>query len=426
MAGCKKRGYNIVARNEQRSKALYKKIVLTLSLFLLGIPNLFAQDPKEIFRKAIPTVCVVTNTQPNGRAVGLGSGFIVDPQGVIVTNRHVLKGARQVSINFKDGATYTVNGVYFDADRDICLLKVDARNLPVLPLADSESMAIGEKVYTIGNPLGLAFTFSDGLLSGKRSIKEKRYLQFTAPISPGNSGGPLLDSLGQAVGIVTATTSGENLNFALAIDEIKPLIATISTLKFESLSSGITQDPLEKQAVMTAPMRDDDHAIFDYTNRIELNINPVAAYNNRGLIYIRNGNYDQAIADFNKALELNPKLVDAYCNRGAAHVYKGNYEQAVQDSTKALKLDRRLVEAYSNRGIAHLHLLDYDQAIKDFSRVVKFDSQRADAYHNRAIAYHRKGKYSRAWADLHKVEKLGSAVDVPFWEELKKDSGREY
>lgn len=404
-----------------------KKLIGLIIVFSWVVPSpLFAQDPKEIFRKAIPAVCVVTNTQSSGRTVGLGSGFIVDPEGVVVTNRHVLKGARQVSIKLNDETTYKVTGVYFDAGRDICLLKVDAHSLPVLALADSENIVIGEKVYTIGNPLGLSFTFSDGILSGKRIIKENKYLQFTAPISPGNSGGPLLNSSGQVVGIVTATTAGENLNFALAVNEIKPLVAGISALLFESFESGTLPDILGKESIGISPMQEYDHAVFNYTNRIELNINTVDSYNNRGLLYIRKGSYDMAISDFSKALELDPRLVDAYCNRGAAYIYKGGYEQAVRDSTKAIKLNPRLVDAYNNRGIAYLHLYDYDLAIKDFSRAIKFDHQRADVYANRAIAYHHKGKYSKAWADMRKAEKLGMPADPRFLEELKKDSGREY
>ena len=401
-------------------------IVVFLFVTFASPIRLCADDPKEIFRQAISAVVLVETNARSSRSRGFGSGFVVGSDGVVVTNRHVLTGARDVSIKLNDGSTYPVTGVYFDPQRDVCLLKADAHGLPVLSLADSDSVSVGEKVYTIGSPLGLTFTFSDGMISGKRVLKDNKFLQFTAPVSPGNSGGPLLNSQGKAVGIVTASTGGENLNFALAIDEVKPLIAAIATVKFETFASPKTQEVLGKNISSLAPISADDRAIEDYTARIELNIKPVESYNNRGLAYSHKGQYDQAIADFSKALEFDPSLVDAYCNRAAAYITQKNYTAAVKDCSKAIKIDPSVVAAYHNRAIAYLHLREYGRAIKDCSKAIALDLALTDAYNNRAVAYYRKRNFKKAWSDVHKVTQSGGTVDPQFLEQLKKASGREH
>jgi len=417
---------SFAGQKETKLMNMRKVILLTLSAFLITPSPLFPEEPKDIFRQTISAVVlVVTNVQPDGKASSLGSGFIVDPKGIVLTNRHVLTGARQVSVKLIDGTSYSVNGIYLDANRDICLLKIDAQKLPALPLADSDSIAVGEKVYTIGNPLGLSFTFSDGMLSGKRNFKEIKYLQFTAPISPGNSGGPLLNSIGQAVGIVTATTSGENLNFALAINEVKPFVAAIPSLKFEPMVSGKAEEILSKKNTAFSSQENDDQAIADLTKAIERKYNLVESYNNRGILYVRKGNYDQAIPDFTKTIALKPDLVDAYCNRAAAYIQMGKYKEAIQDCSKAIQLNPKLADAYHNRAIAYIQQKDYTDAIQDCSKAIALDPTLADAYNNRGVAYYHKGAYKKAWADIHTAEQMGYKVNAQFLESLKKASGRE-
>ena len=385
--------------------------------------DLFAQEPVDIFRQASSAVVYIASKVQAGRGTSYGSGFIVDPDGIILTSRHVVAGAREISVRLRDGTAYPVIGRYLDETLDVCLLKINAHGLPVLARADSGNLAIGEKVYTIGNPLGLAFTFSDGLVSGIRNIKGIDYVQFTAPISPGNSGGPLLNAQGQAIGIVTARTLGENLNFALAANEVKTLISKASSLKFDQPDAGSTAN-LAQSSNPLSSSEEYDKEIRAFTKTIEFNSDLVNAYNNRAILYIQKGNYDQAIQDLTKALELNPDFVDAYCNRSAAYIHKGDFDPAIADSSKAIQLDPGLVDAYTNRGIAYIHKGNYDSAIADCTKAIALNPALADAYNNRAIAYYRKGEYDNAWNDVHKAEELGMKIEEGFLNGLKKASNR--
>jgi len=224
-------------------------------------PAIAIKEAQDIFKDISPAIVYIT-TRTVLEEQYLGSGFIVDPSGVIVTNFHVVESAKEINVKLKDGTLYPVSAIiYYDINRDICLLKIDANSLPYLPLGNSEELSIGAKIYCVGNPLGLEYSFSDGMISGVRDLGGIKYLQFTAPISPGNSGGPIVDAAGRAIGIVTFLMErGQNLNFALAINEIKPFISTspkLSLAEFiknveegnENLAeedSVISQDPSDK------------------------------------------------------------------------------------------------------------------------------------------------------------------------------------
>jgi len=173
----------------------------------------------------------------NGQPISLGSGFFVG-DGVVVTNHHVIEGAsagRAKLIGTE--TTYEVNGVIGrDEVADLVLLKVSAK-APPLELGDSQQLAIGDDVYVVGNPKGLEGTFSQGIVSGIRSVGSETLLQITAPISPGSSGGPVVDSQGRVVGIAVATfKEGQNLNFAVPVSYLKALVGEASSLGVQPIS----------------------------------------------------------------------------------------------------------------------------------------------------------------------------------------------
>jgi hypothetical protein len=158
----------------------------------------------------------------------LGSGFVVSADGRIVTNLHVIDGAREATIVLADGRELTHPDVMaVDEKRDLVVLRVAAKGLKPLPLGDSSRVRAGDRVVAIGHPLGLSNTVSDGLVSAVREVSPGvSVLQLSAPISPGSSGGPLLDERGQVIGVSTMlSTRGQNLNFGLPVNALKPLMA---------------------------------------------------------------------------------------------------------------------------------------------------------------------------------------------------------
>jgi S1-C subfamily serine protease len=155
--------------------------------------------------------------------LGLGSGLIVNPDGYIVTNQHVIERAAELRVKLADGRELIATVVGQDPTVDLALLKIEARDLPVIPLGDSSTLQVGEPVMAIGSPFGLDQTATAGIVSAlDREIELKpnsRFIQTDANINPGNSGGPLINRRGQAIGINTVvfTQAGGNTGISFAI-----------------------------------------------------------------------------------------------------------------------------------------------------------------------------------------------------------------
>lgn len=170
---------------------------------------------------------------------GVGSGVIVDPNGYILTNSHVIGdgNARSINVLFENGDTTEGEVLWYDAVLDLAVVKAEGRDLHVAELGDSDNLEVGELAVAIGNPLGLDFqrSVTSGVISGlHRSIKVDEYnviedlIQTDASINPGNSGGPLLNSTGEVIGINTAKIqTGEGLGFAIPINLVKPIVEEV-------------------------------------------------------------------------------------------------------------------------------------------------------------------------------------------------------
>lgn len=170
---------------------------------------------------------------------GIGTGFIVDKSGLIITNSHVVDSVSgQYSVVLKDGTSYEVDKIHLDEQNDLAILEIAAKDLPTVVLGDSDKLKVGQKAVAIGNALGqFQNTVTVGVVSGiGRSITasgalgtaQKMYesvIQTDAAINPGNSGGPLLNIDGQVIGINVATSSGaDNISFAIPINTLKPVL----------------------------------------------------------------------------------------------------------------------------------------------------------------------------------------------------------
>ncbi len=183
---------------------------------------------KQVYDGAKDAVAFISAASAQGQ--GTGSGFVVSPDGLIVTNQHVVDGATQVAVKIgTDGEQLPAEVVGIDASQDLALLKVDAQGLPTLELGDSDAVEVGDDTYAIGNPYGLDHTLTTGIVSAlDRDLQAPNgatisgAIQTDAALNPGNSGGPLLDGEGDVIGVNAqiATGGGEgggNVGIGFAI-----------------------------------------------------------------------------------------------------------------------------------------------------------------------------------------------------------------
>jgi serine protease Do len=173
--------------------------------------------------------------RPDFRQPSLGSGFIIDRDGYIVTNNHVVDGADTITVVLKDETEYPAKVIGRDPVTDIALIKIEAKgNLATAPLGSSDDLKVGEWVTAIGSPFGLQYTVTAGIVSAKgRAIGSGPYddfIQTDASINPGNSGGPLINMKGEVVGINTMIIAGgQGIGFAIPIDLAKGIITQLKT-----------------------------------------------------------------------------------------------------------------------------------------------------------------------------------------------------
>lgn len=203
-------------------------------------------DPEEqlnisVYKKALPSVVNITSTAvafdffygPVPQQ-GMGSGFVIDGEGHILTNYHVIENARQLEVTTSDKKKYKARVVGVDPAHDLAVIQIPSKTVPQAEIGDSKDLVVGQRVYAIGNPFGLSGTMTRGIISSIRSVRGPRgfideAIQTDAAINPGNSGGPLLNSRGQVIGINSMILTGgveqsAGIGFAIPINTAKAVL----------------------------------------------------------------------------------------------------------------------------------------------------------------------------------------------------------
>jgi S1-C subfamily serine protease len=231
--------------NTNMSRSVFKMFCRTLiTISLLALPQFArAADLADLIEKIEPSIVRIDVVKGDGR--GVGSGYVLMPDGIVATNYHVIAGADNATAVFKNGKSAKVLGtLLLDEKRDIAILKIDMQSLPVLSLADVLPRQ-GDSVTAFGAPVGLSFSASDGIVSAVRTGEEisdgeklpGTWIQTTAPISPGNSGGPLVNRDGKVVAMNTMVLLiGQNLNFAISSLDVADALQKAKDQKVAALA----------------------------------------------------------------------------------------------------------------------------------------------------------------------------------------------
>ncbi len=202
------------------------QLSLIVSLLLFAIPA--NAQSKFVINSVLDKVVMIIALDEHYQPLGIGSGFMVGDEGQIATNYHVIEGASSAIVKFVNKEEkFTVNKIIHKSPRyDIAVIKVSATTTPLV-LGDDKLSSIGDRILAVGNPEGLEGTVSEGIISGFRKIEENfRLMQITAPVSPGSSGGPVINRHGYVLAIASASyISGQNLNFAIPVSKLLEVIS---------------------------------------------------------------------------------------------------------------------------------------------------------------------------------------------------------
>lgn len=386
----------------------YLSRALILALLVFSATPLMADSISEIIAKAKRAVVEIVTRDATGTPKDLGTGFFVSPDGLVVTNLHVIEGADSITAVSDKGAIFLFERVVAQpVGVDLVVLKFHAADVPFLKLGESSTAVEGQKVIVIGNPTSLMGTVSDGTISAFR--ENRSIIQITAPISHESSGSPVMDETGQVIGIATLVSSeGQNLNFAIPAEEVP---AELLEPPGSAPPTATPTPAIEAKAYFDSGLaslnrKEYDKAIGDFTEAIRLDPNNTLAYFNRGLAYDNTGNYQKAVSDYTEAIRFDSDFVPSYFNRGIAYGHQRNYERAVSDYSEAIRLEPNYASAYCGRGYAYQEQGNFDKAISDYTEAIRLEPNYVAAYVGRGNIYLRTGNRAEANADFATAKRL--------------------
>lgn len=306
--------------------------LLSLSLLatfvLVSLHNTLAQTAQQVARETLPSVVLVVGQKGKQKSITIGSGFWISSNRV-VTNHHVIRGIKNLFIKQvgKKQLIKVKKVVIADSQKDLAVLEVEGNIGRELKLSET-SVAIGEDIYVIGNPEGLEGTLSQGIISQLRKIDGKQFLQITAPVSPGSSGGPVLNKNGEVVGVVVGSMSkGQNLNFAISVTELKKVIV-VEDIFLRDIDNQLLEKPILTQDKISNWIEPDrSPKVLDEINQAkkkrDSDPNDLNSILDLAETYKKNHWFDEAIQLLQE--ELKKRLESAEINYELGEVYQSIY-----------------------------------------------------------------------------------------------------
>jgi tetratricopeptide (TPR) repeat protein len=330
--------------------AIFRLVILT-ALFATAAA---AQDYlPELVKRIKPSAVAIETFDSRSNLVSRGSGFFIASD-KIITNKHVIERSARAEVHLFNGRKYPVKGVLaVDGEGDLALLQVDipkefAVALPIVRRVPLE----GESIVVVGNPFGLEGSVSNGIVSAVREISGYgKIIQITAPISPGSSGSPVVNMLGQVIGVATLQAAeGQSLNFAVPSERI-------SALKIGELQTFATLNSETQRSKRAAAER----------------------LYSQGLAQLSRDDYARAAALFEKAAETDPNYPEAWYQIGFCFGMLGRHAEALKASRQAAKLRPEWPEVFVNIGASSFALKEFKDAAEAYRQATKLDPDNADA-----------------------------------------------
>jgi hypothetical protein len=313
------------------------KIVLFLIIALMASSKVQPQTtnprramltPRQIAKQVLPSVVIIFATDSKGNN-SLGSGFFVEPN-VIATNYHVVENAAVISARLvmEKRNLKIIRIVGFDADKDLALLLVEGTKVRPLSLGNTSQLRIGDEIYVASNPEGWQGTFSEGIVGG---FRRNGYIQITAPVSQGSSGGPVLNRWGEVIGIVVGSIrEGQNLNFAIRASDLIALQRSVDeTDDFPSLEEfARTENSRRVLPSEVPPVRPGVRSGLSVDEFLVCSGNE----------HYKGKRFSEAAKAYREAIRLNPSSAEAYYRLGNSYVKISRYGEAIVYYRSGIKL----------------------------------------------------------------------------------------
>jgi len=349
-----------------RKLYLFKYIVFTLVLLNYNLYSQKELSAEKIYETVNNSVVVILAYDNLGN-IYQGSGVVVSKDGLIATNYHVCKDANRIDVKHYSNEYKNAETVFSDEQKDILIIKIRNLKLKPLEISTAANLKTGQRIYAVGSPEGYENSISEGIISGFRNDENNvKLIQMTTPITDGSSGGAVVNSYGELIGLSMSGQHEGNLYFALPISEI------IEVLKNKS-NNNEADNPVDYFEVGTIANEKENYkeAEFYFTKYLDKFSNDIAAYYNRGYARFKLKEYKSAISDFNKVIDYDNLDGKSYFYRANCYFYSVDYKNAFNDYSKALRLDSTDADVYYNRGFTCIKLNDLKGAIRDWERAVE-------------------------------------------------------
>ena len=389
-------------------------------------------DVAEIVKRSAGCVAYIEVRDRDGKSLTVGSGFVADSSGLIVSSLHVFEGAASATIKLEGGSEFNSPLVAgFDRERDLIALRIPSSKHRSLPLDRTGTPQAGEKIVVIGNPEGLLGTVSDGIISSVRESESGTVYQITAPVSPGSSGGPVLNMYGEVVGIIAFTMrSGQNLNFAVPVRYAFPLLQDLKSLTLTQLSahlgsSGEVHDHSKTGSPLTASNQyrlgldlysknEHQKAIEAFKKAIELDPSQAESYFQIGSILAdKVKSRDEAIHYLQEGLKILPE--DSVARSLLAVLYRQDhrYNDSIAESQKAVALSPQNPAFHLVLGMTFAEAQRHEEAIAELQEALHLRRSYAIAYYHLAISQestNNKRGAQQSWQAFLRLADTGSGT----------------
>ncbi|HEX8738141.1 MAG TPA: tetratricopeptide repeat protein [Pyrinomonadaceae bacterium] len=359
----------------------------------------------ELVQRVKPSVVLIRVFDKDGKVAKEGSAFFITPTRV-VTNYHVIEGGNSAEIYSNEGFTYSASRILsYDSNTDLAIIEIELpAGVQFKPLTIARNgVREGESIVVIGNPQGLRGTVSQGIVSAVRQAeKQQSYVQITAPISQGSSGGPVMNMRGEVIGIATfQLNQGQNLNFAISSSALGALSENA-----ERLSKAVR---FYEDGVRLYRGGNHRRALEMFAQAVKIIPDYAAAWLAAGNAYLALGETADALSAFGEVTRLEPNNAQAYFNSGVAYAKQGRHADAVNCFRRVLVIYPNSVETYVETGNAYFELKDIRGAIDSYKQAIRLRPDDPNANYNLGLAYLARGERKSARKQVKKLRELGAS-----------------